>query len=72
MEGTNNYILTKTDCLTNRQTDRKKEKRQTTLFWYNFCLPSCIPFLFPSEQACAICGTKGKEGQVINAENINR
>ena len=28
--------------------------------------------LFPSEQACVICGTKGQEGQVINAGNIDR
>ena len=28
--------------------------------------------LFPSEQARVICGTKGQEGQVINAGNIDR
>lgn len=28
--------------------------------------------LFLSEQACVICGTKGQEGQIINAGNIDR
>ena len=34
-------------------------------------LPSDIPFLFPSEQACVICGTKGQEGKVVNFGNID-